>query len=41
VKYIYRAGSKGGREKFKDDIAKAIDCLQRLIKELEPQEIVD
>lgn len=35
LKYIYRAGSKGGREKFKDDIAKAIDCLQRLLAESE------
>lgn len=35
LKYIYRAGSKGGREKFKADIAKAIDCLQRLLAESE------
>ena len=41
LKYVYRAGSKGGREKFKDDIAKAIDCLQRLIQELEPQEAAE
>jgi hypothetical protein len=38
MKYIYRAGSKGGRENFKIDIAKAIDCLQRLLKEIEPGE---
>lgn len=35
LKYIYRAGSKGGRENFKIDIAKAIDCLQRLLQETE------
>lgn len=33
LKYIYRAGSKGGREHFEADIAKAIDCLQRLLAE--------
>jgi len=41
LKYIYRAGAKGGRENLKIDIAKAIDCLQRLIKELELQEIAE
>lgn len=35
LKYIYRAGYKGGREKLKDDISKAIDCLQRLLAESE------
>lgn len=35
LKYIYRAGSKGGREKFRYDISKAIDCLQRLLTELD------
>lgn len=33
MKYIYRAGSKGGRNEFKADILKAIDCLQRLLQE--------
>ena len=41
LKYLYRAGSKGGRENLKTDISKAIDCLQRLIKELEPQETAE
>lgn len=38
LKYIYRAGAKGGRQQLKADISKAIDCLQRLLKETEPGE---
>ena len=33
MKYIYRAGTKGGQCDFKKDISKAIDCLQRLLNE--------
>ena len=36
MKYIYRAGKKGGGpDHFKVDIFKAIDCLQRLLEDLE------
>lgn len=33
LKYIYRAGAKGGQECFEKDIRKAIDCLESLIAE--------
>lgn len=33
MKYLYRAGRKGGREGYLGDIAKAVDCLQRLLAE--------
>ncbi len=33
MKYLYRAGNKGGRDQFSADIRKAIDCLQRLLVE--------
>ncbi len=35
MKYLYRAGNKGGRDQFAADIRKAIDCLQRLLAEAE------
>lgn len=35
MKYLFRAGSKGGRTEFANDIRKAIDCLQRLLAEIE------
>ncbi len=35
MKYLYRAGSKGGRDQFAADIRKAIDCLQKLLAESE------
>jgi hypothetical protein len=37
MKYLYRAGKKGGGpDHFRVDILKAIDCLQRLLEDLEP-----
>ena len=39
LKYIYRAGKKSGSpENFNVDILKAIDCLQRLLGELDSDE---
>jgi len=33
LKYIYRAGTKGGSSFFENDIRKAINCLEFLIAE--------
>jgi hypothetical protein len=33
LKYIYRAGRKGGAAGYEADIRKAIDCLERLLAE--------
>lgn len=33
LKYIYRAGTKGGSSLFENDIRKAINCLEFLILE--------
>ena len=33
MKYLYRAGKKTQGDGYYQDISKAIDCLQRLLKE--------
>ena len=39
MKYVYRAGKKSGSpDNFNVDILKAIDCLQRLLGELNSDE---